>query len=375
MRGFEFIFPTTIVFHRGSFKRAGEFISPLGENFLLLTGRSFAQKHGLVDGLKAQLHGKRLIHFSGITPNPKVEEVKRAVELAASLEVDAVIALGGGSVMDSAKFVAALLKSGGDPWEYATGEKEFQGALPLITIPTVPASGSEADPFAVVSNPEVKEKRGLYSPHFWPKLAIWDPSLTLTLPMKVLKDAVVDIISHALEGYISGERAPLQNGFTEAMIKTVMKSWEKLSSGDKEVMDDLCWASTLAISPFLSAGRGGHFVLHGIEHALSGVYDHITHGSGLAALLIPYLRKVAEKRPERVSMLTKSLFDVYHWKTGLAEWEAWMKKWGLRRTLRELGAEDLDMVERKAWETSHQRLESVGLERQDLKSILEMAYD
>jgi len=375
MRKFEFTFPTRIIFSRGAFDRVGEIISPLGHSFLLVTGRNSAKKLGLVDRLRKLLEGKKIVHFNGITPNPKVEEVERGVELARREGVDAVIALGGGSVMDASKFVAALVPSGGRPWEYVTGEKKFSTSLPLVAIPTVPASGSEADPFAVLSNPEIKEKRGLFSPAFWPRIAVWDPLLTHTLPSSVLRDGVVDIISHALEGYISGDEATLQNGFTEVIVKTVMKSWERVSRGDKESMDDLCWASTLAISPFLSAGRGGHFVLHGIEHALSGIYDHISHGSGLAALLIPYLKIVAEKRPRRVSSLTKALFDVYHWNTGLGEFEKWMKEWGLHKTLKELGARDLKAVEGKAWETSHRRLESVDLSRDDLRRILEAAYD
>ncbi len=375
MRDFEFLFPTRIVFKKGVFKKAGELISPFGEKFLLITGQRFAQEHGLVDALKEQLPGKRLIHFKGITPNPKVPEVEDAVSLAREEKPDAVIALGGGSVMDAAKYVAAMALSDGSPWEYATGERKFRASLPLITIPTVPASGSEADPYAVISNPETKEKRGLYSPYFWPRLALWDPILTHSLPVKIIKDGVVDIISHALEGYISGEEAILQNGFTEVIIKQVMEAWERVSSGDREAMEILCWASTLAISPFLSAGRGGHFVLHGIEHALSGVYDFISHGSGLAALLIPYLEVVGEKRPERISSLTKALFDVYHWETGISEWREWMEKQGLMQTLKGLGAEDLSLVEEKAWETSRDRLESVDLTREDLRKILEKAYD
>ncbi len=375
MREFEFVFPTKVLFARGSFKRIGEIASPLGNKFLLVTGRSFAQRQGLVDEVKKQLFPKEVIHFNGITPNPKVAEVERGVGLARREGVDAVIALGGGSVMDASKFIAALILSEGEPWEYATGQRKFSASLPLVTIPTVPASGSEADPFAVLSNPQVGEKRGLYSPHFWPRTAIWDPLLTHTLPSSVLKDGVVDIISHAIEGYISGEEAPLQNRFTEGIVKTVMEAWEKLSKGNKEVLDELCWASTLAISPFLSAGRGGHFVLHGIEHALSGLYDHITHGSGLAALLVPYLKVVAEKRPQRVSSLTKALFDVYHWEAGLGELEEWMKKWGLHKTLRELEVRDIEEVEEKAWQTSSNRLKSVGLSKAELRRILEEAYD
>ncbi len=375
MREFEFTFPTRILFARDAFRKVGEIASPLGSRFLLVTGKSFARKQGLVDEIVKQLSPAKVVHFNGITPNPKVEEVERGTELARREGADAVIALGGGSVMDASKFIAALAVSEGNPWDYATGKRKFSASLPVITVPTVPASGSEADPFAVLSNPRVGEKRGLYSPHFWPKVAVWDPLLTHTLPSSVLKDGVVDIISHAIEGYISGQEAKLQNRFTEGLVKTVMEAWEELSRGNKEVLDALCWASTLAISPFLSAGRGGHFVLHGIEHALSGLYDHITHGSGLAALLVPYLRTVAKKRPQRVSSLTKALFDLYHWETGLGELEEWMKKWGLHKTLKELGVKDLHTVEEKAWQTSSNRLESVGLSRADLRRILEEAYD
>ena len=375
MKEFIFNLPTRIFFARGNFKKAGEIIGNTGEKVLLITGKKFAKEFGLVDSLRKQLKNKKLIHYDGITPNPKVKEIERAVEIAKSEKVDLIIALGGGSVMDGAKFISALSVSRGKLWDYIEGKRNFSGAIPLITIPTVPASGSEADPYAVVTNPEKKEKRGFYSPLFYPRIAIWDPELTFTLSLSTLADGVVDIMSHALEGYISGEYAPLQNGFTEVILKEVMNAWERIKNNrDTETdRDILCWASTLAISPFISAGRGGHYVLHGIEHAVSGTYDFISHGSGLAALMIPYLKVVGEKRPNRVASLTKALFDIYHWETGLDEMELWFKKNGLYKTLSDLGAKDIDLIEEIAWRTSKDRLLSVSLTRKDLKQILELA--
>lgn len=376
MKHFTFHLPTRIYFARGNFQRVGEILGHQRKKVLLVTGRNFAREYGLVDSIKNQLKDAYIVHYDGITPNPKVNEVIEGARLVKKENLEMVLALGGGSVMDAAKFIAAYSVSGeGDLWDFVVKERAFSGSLPLVTIPTVAASGSEADPFAVITHPGLKEKRGLFSPFFYPEIAIWDPKLTYTLPINIIADGVVDIISHALEGYISGADAPLQNGFTEVIIKEVMQAWEKIRTGEDPdgARDTLCWASTLAISPFLSAGRDGHFVLHGIEHAVSGIYDNVSHGAGLAALMLPYLDVVARKRPERVSALTKALFDIYHWKTGLKELEAWFKEQKLYRTLSELGAKDIEAIEEKAWETSSNRLESVGLTRENLREILELA--
>lgn len=375
MKDFRFHLPTKIYFARGNFQKVGEILGDRWKRILLVTGKKFAREYGLVDSLRKQLKGTYIIHYDGITPNPKVDEVIEASGIVREEKLEMVLALGGGSVMDASKVIAAYSVSEGELWDYISGKKSFSGALPVVAIPTVAASGSEADPYAVITHPELKEKRGVFSPFFYPEIAIWDPKLTYTLSLTTLGDGVVDIISHALEGYISGEKASLQNGFTEIIIKEVMGAWEKIIRGEEpgETRDILCWASTLAISQFLSAGRNGHFVLHGIEHAISGIYDHVSHGAGLAALMVPYLFVVGRKRPERVSALTKALFDVYHWETGLKELEEWFKGNKLFRTLTSLGADDLDAIEEKAWETSGERLASVGLSREELREILELA--
>lgn len=376
MEKFTFRLPTRIHFARGNFQEVGKILGGQWRRIFLVTGKRFAREYGLVDSIKAQLKDAYIFHYDGVTPNPKVNEVLEAARLVRKENLEMVLALGGGSVMDAAKFIAAYSVSGeGDLWEFVVRERMFSGSLPLVTIPTVAASGSEANPFAVITHPELKEKRGLFSPFFYPEIAIWDPKLTYTLPLNIIGDGVVDIISHALEGYISGEDALLQKGFTEVIIREVMRAWEKIRKGEDPdgARDTLCWASTLAISPFLSAGRDGHFVLHGIEHAISGIYDNVSHGAGLAALMLPYLYVVARKRPERVSALTKALFDIYHWETGLKEFETWFKEQKLHRTLSDLGARDIEAIEEKAWEISSDRLDSVGLTRENLREILELA--
>ena len=377
MKKFLFALPTKIYFGKGEFKKAGEIINKevieRDKRIFLITGRNFAQKSGLVDSIKNQLRRIIIAHFNGITPNPKVEEIETAAQIARKEDINLVIALGGGSVMDGTKLAAALAVSGGKLSDYFKAENKFRGSIPVIAIPTIAASGSEADPYAVASDPERMEKKGFYSPFFYPVIAIWDPELTYSLPLSTTADGVVDIISHSLEGYISGEKAALQNGFTEVITREVMNSWEDVRRGKniEQARERLCWASTLAISPFLSAGRGGHFVLHAIEHAVTGIYDSIPHGRGLAALLIPYLSVVGRKRGDRVSSFTKAIFDIYHWETGLKEFKSWMEREGLYHTLSELGVDDIHLVEEKAWETGKERYISVDMTRDDLREILE----
>lgn len=380
MLNFEFEFPTKIVFGEGVFDSLADYLEVLGDRILVVTGKRFATEHGYVDRIKEMLKEKNLIFYSSITPNPKTFEVEKGAELAKEEKVSGVLAFGGGSVMDAAKVIAGLVISGGKVWDYAPyreDKRKFTGALPIVTVPTVAASGSEANPYAVITNPEAKEKIGFYSPYFYPAVAVIDPSLTYSLPFKFTADGVVDIMVHALETYFSGHPAYLQDRFTESLIHTVMEAWEWLLQEERieEARAILSWSSTLAISPFLHEGREGHYVLHGIEHPVSAYYDHISHGSGLAALLIPYLSFFLEKRSERLTSLFKALFDISSPEEGLNELKRWMREHKLEVHLSQLGVEPskLSEIARHAYQISSYRFDEIEMKVSDIEDILRAA--
>ncbi len=380
MEAFVFEFPTKVVFGRGEFESLGKWCDVLGDRILLVTGRHFALKHGYVERIERQLHPRRVVLYNNITPNPKTEEVEEGAELARREGITGVLAFGGGSVMDAAKLIAGLAVNEGRCWDYAPHVKrrKFSSALPVVTVPTVAASGSEANPYAVITNLNEKEKVGFYSPFFYPKVAVVDPELTYTLPLSYTADGVVDIMVHALETYLSGEEAALQDRFTEGLVAEVMRAWEWLRRDRRieKARETLSWASTLAISPFLHAGRGGYFVLHGIEHAVSAYYDSISHGKGLAALLPSFLSRLVAERPERLSSLFKALFDVAHPEEGLSEFVRWMKEEELFTELKELGVkeEDLSVIARHSFRINEHRFEYMGWDAEVIEEILKGAY-
>ncbi len=380
METFVFEFPTKVVFGRGEFESLGKWCEVLGERILLVTGRHFALKYGYVEKIERQLHPCRVVLYNKITPNPKTEEVEQGAELAKKERITGVLAFGGGSVMDAAKLIAGLAVNGGACWDYAPHikKRKFASALPIVTVPTVAASGSEANPYAVITNLKEREKVGFYSPFFYPKVAVIDPELTFTLPLSYTADGVVDIMVHALETYFSGKEAALQDRFTEALVAEVMQAWEWLRRDRRieRAREVLSWASTLAISPVLHAGRGGYFVLHGIEHAVSAYYDDISHGRGLAALLSSFFSKLVAERPERLSSLFKALFDVAHPEEGLSEFVRWMKREELFTNLKGLGVkeEDLSIMAQHSFRINKHRFEYMGWDAGVIEEILRGAY-
>lgn len=323
MFSFELSFPTRIVFGAGTVERVGSEVKQLGQRVLLVTGGSSAQKTGLLARIREQLHAAGVPYelFAGVEPNPRTSTVDRAAHLARETGCDCVLAVGGGSVMDAAKAIAAVAVSGRPSYDYMRGNPKgtarqllpIQQALPLITVPTVAATGSEANNISVLTHWESHEKSSISGPALYPKVAILDPLLTYTVPAHVTAEASADIFSHLFEAYlISQVHTPVQDDFTEALIRQVVR-WAKVAMEQPdhaEARATLLWTSTLAISPFTLAGRNAGYPLHKLEHTLSGFYD-IAHGRGLAILTLPYFRQVIlSDRPERLARMGRTCFGV-----------------------------------------------------------------
>jgi len=355
MRSFEFYNPTRIIFGWNSLREKGHHIAGIGKKPLLVTGRSAARKLGYLDTLEDVLKEKGMdyeIH-EGVEPNPRSTTVDAGAELAREGGCDFVLALGGGSVMDAAKGMAISAFSGNSIWSYIyDGEnspEQVEGALPLVTIPTVAATGSEADSVAVITNWEKKVKNSVYSPSLFPQLSIVDPSLTTTLPPHVMGEGGVDIICHVLEPYFNSreEGHLVQRGFVESIVRSVIHNLPIAleDSQDRNSRMNLSWASTLALSQFPSAGLGGGYWMHALEHVLSAHYD-IAHARGLAAILPAYMTFVSEEHPEPFYLLARNVFGVEGGdrkgaiKKGIDELLLWLEKVGMRTSLAALGIDD-----------------------------------
>ncbi|MGQ7278442.1 iron-containing alcohol dehydrogenase [Brevibacillus thermoruber] len=320
---FEVLFPTRIFFGTGEIARLGREAKALGRKALLVTGGRSAKRTGLLDRVQSLLAEEQVeyVLFDKIEPNPRTTTVDEGAALAREHGCDFVIALGGGSVMDASKAIAAVALSGRPIYDYLRGNpsgtaKELvpvQEALPLLTVPTVAATGSEANNISVLTHWESHEKSSINGPGLYPKVAILDPALTYTVPPHVTAEACADIFAHLFESYlISAEGTHVQDGFTETLIRLVVEhSLTAIRQPDhEEARATLLWTSTLAISPFTLSGRGAGYPLHGVEHPLSGYYD-MAHGRGLAMLSLPYFEQVIlPDRPERLARMGRQCFGV-----------------------------------------------------------------
>lgn len=314
--------PTRLIFGPGTIEMAGRYAAEIGQYCLIVTGQSSAKRHGHLKKLTDSLeeYGVNWQVYPGIMPNPiyqKVDEAAEIIREGDDKKIDFIIGLGGGSVMDSAKGIAAMARMKGSIWDYIfTGKgkvPKITDALPVMEIPTLAATGSEANKYGVLTNPETKEKCSFNSEVLYPKVSIIDPELTLTVPPGPTADGGVDILSHLLESYLTTNEPDtvISDGITESLVRDVIHYLpEALEDGSNMVARSaLSWASTLALSGIPSAAHGGLFILHKIEHALSGYYD-ITHGTGLAAIFLPYLNTLLRFNSSRVARLARNVFSV-----------------------------------------------------------------
>jgi len=300
------------------------------------------RKIGVLDKVIEDLraNGVETLVFDKVQSNPRASTVDEGARIARSQGVDLVIGLGGGSAMDAAKGIA-LASSGTEPiWRYIEAEIKVKGpVLPLILVPTVAASGSEANHIALITNPETHEKRPLFSPYFFPKVSIVDPVLTFTLPEKPTAQGGVDIFCHLAELYLTTQKpSPLTDGILETTMRLVVESLPRVLTkrDDSEARTQLSWVSAIATSQIVELGGGtGRLTLHGIEHPLSAYYD-VAHGDGLAALLPAWMRFTFPANTARFHSLGRNVFDE---QDGIRATEKWLEKVGMGLQLRNLGIE------------------------------------
>jgi len=317
MDNFEYQNPTRIVFGKGEVSRAGKFVAPFGSNILLVTGRESLKKRGLYQRVKDRLEkeGISAVDLDGVQSNPLLSRVRDGIRMARDHGIQAVLAIGGGSVMDTAKAVAAgaVIKQG-DVWDFFTGKRAVEKALPVITVPTLAASGSEMNGFMVITDEENKHKLAAGSLHLYPRVSILDPTITYTVPADYTAYGGVDAVCHLLEPYFNGPDpyTPLQDRMAEGLIRTIMDATEACIKApeDYEGRATMMWASSLALCGLTKAGVGDHhFPVHLIEHAVSALFS-VAHGEGLAALLPGWMTWWAQDHPEKTAQLGKRIWGI-----------------------------------------------------------------
>ena len=288
MNSFVYDIPTKVYFGSDQLGHLGDELKRFGNRVLLTYGGGSIKKTGLYDRVTAEIcrAGLELFELSGIEPNPRVDSVRKGAELCRREKIDVLLAVGGGSVIDATKFIGAGTFYDGDPWALSTGKGEIKACLPIVTVLTLSATGSEMDTGGVISNPETKDKLGRLDPHMLPKVSFLDPVNTYTVSAYQTACGSADILSHLFEVYFNMQPdLYMLDCFMEGLMKTVIRytpvAIEK--PDDYEARANLMWASSWAINGFVNGGKEQEWTCHPIEHEVSAIYD-ITHGLGLAII-------------------------------------------------------------------------------------------
>ncbi len=335
-----FHLPTKIIFGVGVVDQIGTEAKEIGKKAMVVTYPDI-RKVGILDPILDNLrkNGIESVVFDKVEPNPRTSTLEEGGNLAREKKVDLLIGLGGGSPMDAAKIIAFAALATEPLIRYIKNEVEITAALPVIAVPTVASTSSETDHFAAITVWETHEKIGFASPFLFPKVAVIDPELTLTLPLKPTLQGAFDIISHTLERYLTTKTiSPLTDGINEAVLRMVVNSSPKVIArlDDIEARTQLSWASVVGNSQFgLLGGGGGGQPVHAMEHPLSGYYD-IAHGDGLAALFPAWMRSIESVKKERFASLGRNVFGE---EDGVGAMEKWLEEAGMRLSLRDLGIE------------------------------------
>lgn len=318
MTPFEWNFPTKMVYGPGRIKEIGSIAAAHGKKAMIATYARGGALDPTIDLVEASLKaaGLDVVVFTGIEPNPRAQTIDKAIQQFVDEQCDVVIALGGGSVIDGSKYIAATAFSGGQCWDYVVlgtrVPREYTGAFPIISIPTVSAAGSETNAGGVIQNAETNEKSFSRSPYRIPKVAVIDPEILTSLPLALTKDSCIDIFSHLIEHYLS---SPAESEFadrmTEGMILCVMDNFDKilLNLEDTEVRGQLALCASFGWSGLQALGRTGSIPMHSIEMPLSAHYD-LPHGRGMIVVIPPYLEHMADALPHRWAKLARRCFGV-----------------------------------------------------------------
>ncbi|MBN2849249.1 MAG: iron-containing alcohol dehydrogenase [Erysipelotrichaceae bacterium] len=294
MDNFKFHAYTEILFGKGQIQQLPAVLSKYGKNVLLAYGSGSIKKNGIYDSIQSLLSDFNVIDFADIEPNPHLKTVERGRDLCLAHNVDVILAVGGGSVIDCSKVVAAATFYDGSAWDLVENSTKITKALPIVTVLTMAGTGSEMNKGAVITNTETQVKRGTGSWKTIPQTSIIDPTYLYTLPAKQTAAGSADIFSHVLESYF--KRTPdayVQDRMAEAILLTVIKyaPIAMVYPEDYSARANLAWASSLALNGILGSGKNGAWSVHPIEHELSAYYD-LTHGIGLAILTPPWMRHI-----------------------------------------------------------------------------------
>jgi NADP-dependent alcohol dehydrogenase len=314
MENFEFFNPVKILFGRGQIAKLRGAV-PAGARLLVTYGSGSIKRNGVYDQVMANLRGHTVSEFSGIEPNPAYETLMKAVEVVKRERIDFLVAVGGGSVLDGTKFIAAAARFEGEPWDILAKHAPVSAAVPLGAVLTLPATGSEMNFLAVISRAGTQEKFPFASPLIYPKFSIIDPEVTFTLPARQVGNGIVDAFAHVLEQYLTyPANAPLQDRFAESILLTLIEEGPKTlaNPADYNSRANLCWCATMALNGLIGLGVPQDWTTHMIGHELTALHG-LDHAQTLAVVFPAVL---AERKQAKRAKLLQYAERVWGIRTG-----------------------------------------------------------
>lgn len=362
MQNFYYSIPTKVYFGKGQIDKLGDALKLYGKKILLVYGGGSIKKFGVYDAVMEEINkaGLEVIELAGVEPNPKVETVNKGAAICKKEGIEVVLPVGGGSTIDCAKGIAAAAKyDGNDAWDLVMDSSLIKEALPIVSVLTVAATGSEMDEFGVISNMTLNEKKGIASELVKPKISIMDPTYTYSVPKYHTAAGTADIMSHLFELYFKEveDGAFFQKRLIEGILKTCIK-YGPIACREPEnyeARSNLMWASSWAINGFLKAGFAGAWSCHPMEHQLSAYYD-VTHGVGLAIITPHWMRHILSEKTVDLFVeygvnvwgidSSKDPFDIANEAIDMTK--ALFDEMEIPKTLREIGITDKDNFEAMA---------------------------
>lgn len=392
MFNFEYYAPTKVVFGKGTENQTGELVKAAGgKKVLVHFGGQSAVRSGLLDRVKTSLEASGIgyIELGGVVPNPHLSKVREGIELGRREGVDFILAVGGGSVIDSAKAIAyGLADLTHDVWELFAAGRAATGCIPVASVLTIAAAGSEMSNSCVITNEITGEKRAYNDDLSRPVFAVMNPELTMTLPDYQTESGCADIMMHTMERYFTnGGNMEITDALAEALLRTVMKNAEILHTQPEnyEARAEVMWAGSLAHNDLTGCGNdGGDFATHMLEHELGGMFD-VTHGAGLAAVWGSWARYVHKDCLGRFVKYALNVMQVQPGKDdeetalkGIAAMEDFYRRIGMPVSIKELGVEPteeqiLEMAKSCAKAAGGKQGSAKVLQEKDMAAIYRMA--
>jgi alcohol dehydrogenase YqhD (iron-dependent ADH family) len=313
MENFVFCNPTTLHFGRNSVNELSNVLQHYGKKVLLVYGKGSIKRTGLYDRVMSTLKevNAEVFEYEGIQSNPLIEDVEAAAAIGRKHGVECILAVGGGSVIDSAKFISITIPVQHPAWDFITRKAKPEKAIPLICILTLAATGTEMNPFAVISKHDSNFKDGFGSPFMYPAHSFLDPQLTITVPINYTAYGIADLIAHSFEAWFGAGDSTLGDRFIISIIREAMQYGPELLKdlNNYELREKIMYAATMALNGLTLQGKkSGDWAVHGIGHILSLLYN-IPHGATLTIVYPAWLKYIEKKYPERIGMLGSGIFN------------------------------------------------------------------